>query len=128
MVTLLHNPKFESFIRPNGHNEFTEFLKILPQKDQEKVLVFIQQIEREGLVTAQRLQWVKKIEDNLFEIRAKLGHNIQRVFYFHFSGSRYIITHGFSKKTAKTPQREIRHAEQLRSEFYGGTKYGYHQV
>lgn len=32
--------------------------------------------------------------------------------------SDYVITHGFSKKTNKTPQREIDHAIDLRAEFY----------
>ena len=30
---------------------------------------------------------------------------------------RYIITHGFTKKTQKTPKREIIHAKQIRREF-----------
>ena len=30
---------------------------------------------------------------------------------------RYIITHGFTKKTQKTPKSEIIHAKQIRREF-----------
>ena len=30
----------------------------------------------------------------------------------------YIITHGFTKKTQKTPAREIKHAKVIRAEYY----------
>ena len=35
----------------------------------------------------------------------------------HFPIKRYIITHGFTKKTQKTPVNEIKHAEVLKKEF-----------
>ena len=46
-----------------------------------------------------------------------MGNNIQRALYFHWKGSRYIITHGFSKKTQKTPRKEILHALAIYKEF-----------
>lgn len=51
------------------------------------------------------------------EIRLKCPNSIQRALYFHVINNRYIITHGFTKKTQKTPKREIIHAKQIRSEF-----------
>jgi len=38
-------------------------------------------------------------------------------YNFHVINNRYIITHGFTKKTQKTPKREIIHAKQIRREF-----------
>lgn len=35
---------FEFYTRPNGHNEFVEFYKSLPQKDREKLLATISMI------------------------------------------------------------------------------------
>ena len=51
------------------------------------------------------------------EIRLKCHNSIQRALYFHVINNRYIITHGFTKKTQKTPKREIIHAKQIRREF-----------
>ena len=57
------------------------------------------------------------IADNLFEIRSKVGSNIQRALYFHVHNGNYLITHGFTKKTNKTPKREIEHAKRVRLEW-----------
>lgn len=59
----------------------------------------------------------KKIDNEIFEIRSKVSSNIQRALYFHVVGNRYIITHGFTKKTQKTPASEIKHAKELKKEF-----------
>lgn len=37
----MEKPKFEFYERPNGHNEFLEFLENLPQKDQAKLMAVI---------------------------------------------------------------------------------------
>jgi phage-related protein len=46
-------------------------------------------------------------QKKLFEIRAKGKDGIARVFYFTIDGKRIILLHGFTKKTDKTPKREI---------------------
>ncbi|OTN93518.1 hypothetical protein A5804_002888 [Enterococcus faecium] len=114
---IMKKPKFEFYERPNGHNEFLEFLEKLPKKDQDKLLAVIHNVEVHGLLVARKMKWVKKLEDNLFELRSELGNNIQRALYFHWTGSRFIITHGFSKKSQKTPPKEILRALEIRKEF-----------
>ena len=37
--------------------------------------------------------------------------------YFHVKNNQYIITHGFTKKTPKTPVREIQHAKMIKVEY-----------
>ena len=59
----------------------------------------------------------KKIENNLFELISEAGGNIQGAIYFHVEHGQYIITHGFTNKTQKTPSREIKHAIELRKEW-----------
>lgn len=66
---------------------------------------------------AQRMEWVKKLDNDIFEILSKVSSNIQRALYFHVIGDRYIITHGFTKKTQKTPTSEIKHVKELKKEF-----------
>jgi len=72
------------------------------------------------LMIAAKMKWVKKLEKDLFELRSKVGSNIQRAIYFQKIGNEYIITHGFTKKSQKTPQSEIIHAKRLREEFRKG--------
>lgn len=97
--------EFETYKRPNGHDEFDEWLRQLPIKDRAKLLQVITDTQEQGLLVAQRMTWVKKIESvkNLYELRSKISSNIQRALYFHVKGPRYVITYGFTKKTKKTP-------------------------
>ncbi|QVI35035.1 addiction module toxin RelE [Lacticaseibacillus chiayiensis] len=114
----MNNPKFESYKRPNGHDEFKEWLYALPEKDAAKLLRVIEETEKNGMLVAQRLNWAKKISSNLYEIRNNVASKIQRTLYFHVTDNRYIITHGFTKKTNQTPTAEKKHAEELRKEWY----------
>ncbi|MBF7133574.1 type II toxin-antitoxin system RelE/ParE family toxin [Pediococcus pentosaceus] len=114
----MENIEFESYKRKNGHDEFLEFIKELPIKDQQKLLEVIELTQEKGLLTAQKMKWIKKLDDNLFELRSKVSSNIQRVLYFHVVNGRYVITHGFTKKTQTTPKREIKHAKQIREEWF----------
>lgn len=74
-------------------------------------------IENEGLLVASRLKVTRKLDSNLYEIRSRISINIQRVLYFHVVGNDFVITHGFTKKTQKTPKAQIEHAKEIRLEF-----------
>ena len=113
----MEKPKFLSFRRPNGHNEFEEFMESLPIKDFQKLHAVITSIEEVVILTAIQQEWVKKLNSEIYEIRSKVSTNIQRVLYFHESNNMYIITHGFTKKTQKTPTREINHAITIKKEY-----------
>ena len=114
---------FEFYTRPNGHNEFVEFYKSLPQKDKEKLLATISIIQEHGLLTTQHMEWVKKLNSHIFEIRSKVSSNIQRALYFHAVDNRYIIN-GFTKKSQKTPINEIKKAQLIKKELEGEQKNG----
>ena len=87
------------------------------KKDKQKLLPTINMVQEQGLLVAQRMEWIKKIDNDIFEIRSKVSSNIQRALYFHVTDERYIITHGFTKKTQKTPVNKIKHAKALKKEF-----------
>lgn len=109
--------EFEFYRRSNGKVEFVEFLKKIPRKDQIKLLATINNIQEYGISIAIKEQWVKKLDKNLYELRSKVSNNIQRVIYFHYENNRYVITHGFTKKTQKTPLKELKHGIALRNEY-----------
>ena len=74
-------------------------------------------IKKAGIHPAIQLEWVKKLDSEIYEIRSKISSNIQRALYFHIRNNQYIITHGFTKKTQKTPTKEIIKAKQIKQEF-----------
>jgi phage-related protein len=111
--------KFDFIVREDGSSEFQDFLNELPEKDRYKLLMTMKKIEEKGITEAIKAKWVKKFkgEKNLFEIRSILGSNIQRAIYFHIENDKYMITHGFTKKTQKTPEREILKGKRVRDLF-----------
>lgn len=108
---------FEFYTRPNGHTEFLEYLESLNKKERARLLAIIKMVSIQGISTGIQHNWVKRIDKNLYEVRSRVCNNQQRGLYFHVEDNHYIITHGFTKKTQKTPQREINHAKDLRSEY-----------
>lgn len=110
----MEKPRFEFAKRANGSSEFEDFLDSLTAEEADKLLMVIRAIEEHGLQVARKLKWVNKIENNLYEIRTEQNKHWLRGLYFKAEGSRYIITHGFKKKTNKTPEKEKKHAREVR--------------
>lgn len=67
--------------------------------------------------TELREPYSKHLSDGIFELRAKVGSDISRILYFFVIDRHAILTHGFVKKTDKTPQSEIERAKRYRSEY-----------
>ena len=71
---------------------------------------------------------LKNLGDGIFELRTIQGNNVVRNLYFFIIGKKIIITHGFRKKTQKTPPEEIAKAKNYREDYKkrhpenGGTK------
>ncbi|MDO9287450.1 MAG: type II toxin-antitoxin system RelE/ParE family toxin [Thermodesulfovibrionales bacterium] len=51
------------------------------------------------------------------ELRIKDRQGAVRILYFTYSGKRFILLHGFIKKTEKTPEREIEIAEKRMNDY-----------
>lgn len=66
---------------------------------------------------ALREPYSKYIGDGIFELRCKMGNNITRALYFFYHGGKIVVTHGFLKKTRKTPRGEIKLAKKRRTEY-----------
>jgi len=109
--------EFVPYCDKDGVCEYKEFLQSLPEKDSAKLNSVVEKTETKGIDIAIKMKWVKKLEDNLYELRSKVGSNIQRALYFHKVDSKYIITHGFTKKTQKTPEGEKEKARNIRKKY-----------
>ena len=92
-----------------------EFLDSLDVKMRAKFLMEIKLLEEKG--NQLREPYSKPLRDGIFELRAKVGTDISRVLYFFYYEGRIILTHGFIKKTRKTPSSEIEKAKQYRKDF-----------
>lgn len=98
-----------------GRVPVIEFLDSLDIKMRQKMLRSIQALQDMGI--SLRMPLSKSLDDGIFELRAKTGTNISRVMYFFVVGDRAVLTHGFIKKTQKTPPREIEHAKKIRDDY-----------
>ena len=59
---------------------------------------------------------------SLYEARISLASNIWRVFCFFDEGKLVILLNGFTKKTQKTPKKEIDKALRLMADYYNEKK------
>lgn len=89
----------------DGNKPVKEWLISLNVKARAKVLRNISLLEKFGLDVKE--PFVKPLENKLFEVRAKDSEGIYRVIYFAHTGRKFILLHGFIKKTQKTPRKEI---------------------
>ena len=89
-----------------------EFVDSLDDKAAARIGAFIERLR----VYGNRMQgkFVKKLTDDIFELRVKQFDRIFRVLFFYQPGMLIVITSGFQKKTEQTPPSEIARAEQLR--------------
>jgi phage-related protein len=97
---------------PNGRVPAREFVDSLDDKAAARIDAFIERLR----VYGNRMQgkFVKKLTDDIFELRVKQFDRIFRVLFFYQPGMLIVITSGFQKKTQETPPGEIARAEQLR--------------
>ena len=99
-------------------NYFEDFLLSQPKKVQDKIFKVIEIIETYERVPSNYLKNIKGSK-GLYEARIKLGSNIWRVFCFFDKGRLVILLNGFTKKTQKTPKKEINKALKLMNTYYG---------
>ena len=97
---------------PNGRMPAREFVDSLDDNAAARVDAFIERLRIYG----NRMQgkFVKKLTNDIFELRVKQFDRIFRVLFFYQPGMLIVITSGFQKKTEQTPASEITRAEQLR--------------
>lgn len=96
---------------------FETFLKKQPKKVQNKIYKVLEAIETLERVPENYLKAITGTK-GLYEARIKLASNIWRVFCFFDKGKLVILLNGFTKKTRKTPKKEIDKAIRLMNQYY----------
>lgn len=91
----------EYYCNAKGRYPAVEFIKSLSRREQAVLLRVVDLLEHFGLTL--KYPYVRQIERGLWELRAGAG----RLFYFAHTGRRFIILHGYRKKSQKAPTGEI---------------------
>lgn len=116
----------EFYETEKGEKPSLDFINTLEVKLRAKVFRDLKLLEEKG--NELRLPYSENLGDGIFELRTIQGNNIVRNLYFFIVGKKIIITHGFKKKTQKTPPEEITKAKNYREDYKkrnpenGGTK------
>lgn len=98
--------KLEQYRDSRGRKPIEEFIKSLPLEEQARVSAGLSYLQQVGNQTREPLS--KSLSDGLFELRVKA----QRIFFCFRPGRTILLLHAFSKKTRKTPLRELQTARQ----------------
>ena len=96
------------------------FFDTLSDKVVQKVIAVIELVETVRIVPAKFFR--KLVGTELFEFRIRWESNIYRLLCFFDRNDTVVITHGFVKKTQKTPQGEINRAERYRQDYFARRK------
>ncbi|MCL5672991.1 MAG: type II toxin-antitoxin system RelE/ParE family toxin [Deltaproteobacteria bacterium] len=99
-----------------GRCPIKEFLDSLGGKAAQKIVWVLNLLEDLDNIPS---LYFKKLtgSDGIWECRIKYGSNIYRILCFMLDNSNVVLTHGFIKKTQKTPVSEIERAEKYKSDF-----------
>ena len=101
--------------KADGTKPAKDFIQGLAPKMRAKVLRVVDFLEANG--SELREPYSKHLDSGIFELRAQIGSDISRVLYFFIVGRKAVLTHGFIKKTQKTPPSEIEKAKDYRAEY-----------
>jgi phage-related protein len=71
----------------------------------------------ESIGTAMGEPHVKPLGKKLYELRVNGRDGTFRTLYFAASGRRFVMVHGFQKKTQKTPKAELEKAQKRMVDF-----------
>jgi len=117
------NWEVEFYKDGSGREPVFAFLNDLPAGTRAKVVRLIDLLSEQGVLLKE--PYTRRIRGKLRELRVKDHLGNVRVFYFTFTSRRFVLLHGFLKKTGKTPAREIDLAEKRMKDFmerYGGER------
>lgn len=113
-ISYLYTMKKERKIQAFG-SYFQDFISSIGDDVKKKVFYVLDMLKTGEMISE---KFVKKLRDDIYELRVKVGSNIYRVFFIFDKGNIVVLFHGFQKKTQKTPKVEIEKAIRLKNEYY----------
>ena len=101
----------------SGKSPVIDFLNSLTGKQAQKITWVLELVEETSIIPKQYFKKLINTED-IWEVRITFAGDIFRLLGFFEEDGNFIITNGFAKKTQKTPQKEIKLAEDRRRNYY----------
>ncbi len=92
-----------------------DFIDNLSDETRAKVFRVIKLLKDYGVLLKE--PYTRQVKGKIRELRIKDRQGAIRILYFTFTGRRFILLHGFTKKTDKTPVNEIEIAEKRMYDF-----------
>jgi phage-related protein len=92
-----------------------EFIDGLPEKSQAQVMGKIELLAKYDVLLKE--PYTRHIKGKIWELRIVVSKGYSRIFYFSYTGKRFVLLHAFLKKTDKTPPAEIDIAEKRMRDF-----------
>ena len=105
----------------SGKCPIEEYLDTLSSKQVEKIFFVLDLVEKMPIVPR---NYFKKLEstNDIWEVRVQLGNNIFRLLGFFDGSELVILNHAFTKKTQKTPKKEIKTAENRKNDYFSNRR------
>ena len=101
--------QIEFYERVDGGCPVEDFLNGLDRQPRAKALALIQLLAEQG--PALPFPYSSQVRGRIRELRTQYGRENLRVLYFGASAREWVLVHGFTKRTPKTPERAITIAE-----------------
>ena len=103
---------------PAGSSPLQKFLEKLAKEHKDDILTqikaMIDGLREYGFDLNKKIKNAYKfIGNQIYELRPRTT----RIFFYCFDNGKFVLLHGFEKKTQKTPKREIKKAEAEKADF-----------
>jgi phage-related protein len=108
--------RIEFYRTINGASPVEEFLETLDDNQARKVLWVLRLIRELDPIPSNYFNKLVNT-DNIWEMRVQYGGNIFRLLGFFDDSELIVLTHGFQKKTQKTPKQHIELAESRKRDY-----------
>jgi len=108
--------RIEFYRTINGASPVEEFLETLDDNQARKVLWVLRLIRELNPIPSNYFSKLVNTDD-IWEVRVQFGGNIFRLLGFFYDTKLIVLTHGFQKKTQKTPKQQIELAESRKRDY-----------
>lgn len=99
----------------HGNELVKEFFNSLASPAKAKAMRLIKKLAEQGVLLKE--PFTRRGRGKIRELRIKDVQGDIRILYFTYTGRRFILPHGFIKKTDKTPEKEIEPAEKRMNDY-----------
>ena len=107
--------RVEFYETPEHGCPIRDFLDELERPARAKMLALIQLLAEKGPTLP--FPYSSQVRGKLRELRTQYGRDKLRVLYFGATAREWVLLHGFTKRTSKTPEQEIKIAEARMTEY-----------